>query len=237
MGRWSQHEEDTHRLPEGLVRVAYDTDTNQYTFRDTRTGKLYRSPPGEAYGKLYPVPEYCSSRPNAFAPEGHARSPSKAQSPLTTFHDILPAHAITTSPIKCSPPSNPGSRFPTPVPTHLRIQSTRVPSSSSNEKNVLHSRSRSVPNESVRNRNQHAGSPRYHTQHQSHQNVLEVNSRQKHHVASPSISKGVGKSGFSFSSALQNLSRAFTTVHVRDRTPQAISVQHRSGNDMVKSYR
>ena len=160
---------------------------------------------------------------------GHSRSPTKAQNSFVTFHDILPAHAITTSPTKRSPPSNSGSRFLTSATTR-RSQSTRIPSSSSNEKNTLHSRSKSVSNETARNRNQRIGSPR----HQSHQ---YVNSSHSRHAPSPSSTKDVGKAGFSFSSALQSLSRTLTTVCVRDRTRQPTPAQHRSGNDTAGSYR
>lgn len=146
MGRWSQYDSDEHRLPEGLVRIAYDADTRVHTFRDTSSGKLYRSTPGNAYGTLYPVPDHLPSRPQAFAPEGghHSRHRPRA-APETTFHDILPAHAITTSPPKG------GSRS---AKTLQRSQSTRVPSSSSHFNNSLHSRSKSVSNRTAQDRGQ-----------------------------------------------------------------------------------
>ena len=37
-----------------MRRVAYDADTQRYTFRD-RSGQLYQSAPGEEYGVLKPV--------------------------------------------------------------------------------------------------------------------------------------------------------------------------------------
>ena len=46
--------QDAYRLPEGMRRVAYDADTQRYTFRD-RSGQLYQSAPGEEYGVLKPV--------------------------------------------------------------------------------------------------------------------------------------------------------------------------------------
>jgi hypothetical protein len=46
--------QDERRLPEGMQRVGYDSDTERYTFRDT-DGTLYESAPGARYGDLEPV--------------------------------------------------------------------------------------------------------------------------------------------------------------------------------------
>ncbi|KAF9443908.1 hypothetical protein P691DRAFT_607549, partial [Macrolepiota fuliginosa MF-IS2] len=74
MGRWTQSDEDPARLPEGMKRVGYDSDTRRYTFQDS-TGVLYQSEPGNAYGILTPVHEAVErniqkARPNAFEPSG-----------------------------------------------------------------------------------------------------------------------------------------------------------------------
>jgi hypothetical protein len=37
-----------------MKRIAYDADSQRYTFRD-RSGQLFQSAPGEEYGKLKPV--------------------------------------------------------------------------------------------------------------------------------------------------------------------------------------
>jgi hypothetical protein len=72
MGRWSQYDDvrdyisipwtntylvtsqDLYRLPEGMQRVAYDADTQVYTFRDDN-GKLYQGSPRARYGRLTPI--------------------------------------------------------------------------------------------------------------------------------------------------------------------------------------
>ncbi|KAF2023708.1 hypothetical protein EK21DRAFT_80234 [Setomelanomma holmii] len=54
MGRWTDMDDDERRLPEGMERVGYDTDTERYTFRDT-DGTLYESAPGSRYGDIQPV--------------------------------------------------------------------------------------------------------------------------------------------------------------------------------------
>ncbi|KAG5634658.1 hypothetical protein H0H81_001240 [Sphagnurus paluster] len=93
MGRWTQYEEDSYIMPEGIKRIAYDADTRVYTFRD-ENGKLYQGAPGAEGGLLTPVSNTETSRPSAFESE-MPRSPN-AQSKLTSFHDILPANSITS---------------------------------------------------------------------------------------------------------------------------------------------
>jgi hypothetical protein len=48
-----------------VKRIAYDADTQVYTFRDGK-GKLYRGPPGEEYGRLTPINTGTIDRPDAF---------------------------------------------------------------------------------------------------------------------------------------------------------------------------
>lgn len=43
---------DNSRLPDGMTRVAYDADTQIYTFRDAADGSLWESPPGCEYGHM-----------------------------------------------------------------------------------------------------------------------------------------------------------------------------------------
>ncbi|KIJ66544.1 carbohydrate-binding module family 50 protein [Hydnomerulius pinastri MD-312] len=56
MGRWTQYDEDDYRLPEGVKRVGYDSDTGRYYFRD-REGLLYKGPEGSEFGELTQVTE------------------------------------------------------------------------------------------------------------------------------------------------------------------------------------
>ncbi|KAJ7046871.1 hypothetical protein C8F04DRAFT_212644 [Mycena alexandri] len=53
MGRWTQYDEDSYRLPEGMVRVGYDADTGEYTFRD-RSGTYFNGVSGCHYGPMRP---------------------------------------------------------------------------------------------------------------------------------------------------------------------------------------
>lgn len=45
--------QDEERLPEGMQRIGYDADTQQYTFR-AQDGTIYESAPGNRYGELTP---------------------------------------------------------------------------------------------------------------------------------------------------------------------------------------
>ncbi|KAH7920941.1 carbohydrate-binding module family 50 protein [Leucogyrophana mollusca] len=56
MGRWTQYDEDDYRLPEGVKRIGYDSDTGRYYFRD-REGLLYKGPEGSEFGELTQVSE------------------------------------------------------------------------------------------------------------------------------------------------------------------------------------
>ncbi|KAJ7628695.1 hypothetical protein FB45DRAFT_919027 [Roridomyces roridus] len=53
MGRWTQYDEDSYRLPEGMVRTGYDADTGRYIFKDSEG--TYVGSPGCRYGPVYPV--------------------------------------------------------------------------------------------------------------------------------------------------------------------------------------
>ncbi|KAF5392688.1 hypothetical protein D9757_001057 [Collybiopsis confluens] len=97
MGRWTQFSEDACRLPEGFQRIAYDADTQRYTFKD-RQGTLYHSAPGETYGKLMPIPNAkAESWRYDDAPKLPRLSKKSKKSPPASFHDFLPAEAITSA--------------------------------------------------------------------------------------------------------------------------------------------
>ncbi|KAF9078375.1 hypothetical protein BDP27DRAFT_1309491 [Rhodocollybia butyracea] len=102
MSRFTQYSEDACRLPEGFQRIAYDADTERYTFRD-RKGALYQSAPGQEYGKLTPVSD---KRAESWRYDDQYKRPTiSAESHGTSFHDILPSYAITSA----SPPSSASS--------------------------------------------------------------------------------------------------------------------------------
>ncbi|KAJ4490225.1 hypothetical protein J3R30DRAFT_3693797 [Lentinula aciculospora] len=56
MSRRSQYDEDSYRLPEGMERMGYDSDSGRYLFRD-RDGSLWQGPQGAEYGEMTRVPE------------------------------------------------------------------------------------------------------------------------------------------------------------------------------------
>ncbi|KAK0184499.1 hypothetical protein F5146DRAFT_1074820 [Armillaria mellea] len=94
MPRWSQHADDSFRLPEGFRRIGYDADTMRYTFTD-RNGKLYRGEPGEKFGTLTPVAATTSSdRPGAFSDGNNSKV--RESSGKLTFSDFLPPAAIAS---------------------------------------------------------------------------------------------------------------------------------------------
>ncbi|KXN89694.1 hypothetical protein AN958_05234 [Leucoagaricus sp. SymC.cos] len=104
MGRWTQFDEDSARLPEGMKRVGYDADTRQYTFLESSTGMLYESAPGNEYGILRPIGRSANdqqkARPSAFAPADSADNETKLSVDLSvkSFEDFLPPAAITSPP-------------------------------------------------------------------------------------------------------------------------------------------
>jgi len=109
---FSQYTEDACRLPEGMRRVAYDADTQRYTFRD-RSGQLYQSAPGEEYGVLKPATAAHAHRRNVTIteiPDPALRDWSRSQKSTKTFGDILPSSYITAAQESPSQPS-PSERF------------------------------------------------------------------------------------------------------------------------------
>ncbi|KAH9910491.1 uncharacterized protein BXZ73DRAFT_58352 [Epithele typhae] len=51
MGRWTQYDEDSYRLPAGMKRVGYDSDTGKYYFRGL-DGSLWEGPEGAEFGEM-----------------------------------------------------------------------------------------------------------------------------------------------------------------------------------------
>ncbi|KAF8835908.1 hypothetical protein BDN67DRAFT_974803 [Paxillus ammoniavirescens] len=107
MGRFSQFNEDSYRLPEGMKRIAYDADSQRYTFRD-RSGQLFQSAPGEEYGKLKHVSAPLAPRRSVTITERHDPALRQwSKKPAKTFEDILPSDYITSaqSGVPSSPPN------------------------------------------------------------------------------------------------------------------------------------
>ncbi|KAF9236427.1 hypothetical protein BU15DRAFT_50050 [Melanogaster broomeanus] len=93
LGLW----QDPYRLPEGTKRIAYDADSQRYTFRD-RSGQLYQSAPGEEYGILMPVSAPLAPRRSVTITERHDPALRQwSRKPAKTFEDILPSGYITSA--------------------------------------------------------------------------------------------------------------------------------------------
>ncbi|KAF7347184.1 Peptidoglycan-binding domain protein [Mycena venus] len=51
MGRWTQYDSDSTRLPEGMERIGYDSDTGRYYFRD-RGGSVWQGAQGAEFSEM-----------------------------------------------------------------------------------------------------------------------------------------------------------------------------------------
>ncbi|KAG1763504.1 hypothetical protein EV702DRAFT_181587 [Suillus placidus] len=101
--------QDSHRLPEGIKRIAYDADTQQYTFRD-RSGQLYQNPSGETYGVLKAVSAPAAPRRSVTITARRDPALIRARSvkrPAKTFDDFLPPEYITNAGDSSSAPDSP----------------------------------------------------------------------------------------------------------------------------------
>ncbi|KAG1888714.1 hypothetical protein F4604DRAFT_1915753 [Suillus subluteus] len=106
--------QDSYRLPEGIKRIAYDADTQQYTFRD-RSGQLYQNPSGETYGVLKPVSAPSAPRRSVTITERRDPALIRARSvkrPAKTFDDFLPREYITSAEESISTPGSPSEDIP-----------------------------------------------------------------------------------------------------------------------------
>ncbi|KAG6897094.1 hypothetical protein C0992_004178 [Termitomyces sp. T32_za158] len=56
MGRWTQEDEDDYRLPEGMKRTGYDTDTGRYYFTD-QDGNVWQGAQGAQFSEMTLVSE------------------------------------------------------------------------------------------------------------------------------------------------------------------------------------
>ncbi|KAG0698003.1 hypothetical protein DFH29DRAFT_943503 [Suillus ampliporus] len=107
------YDEDSYRLPEGVKRIAYDADTQQYTFRD-RSGQLYQNPSGEMYGVLKAVSVPATPRRSVTITERRDPALIRARSvkrPAKTFDDFLPPEYITNAEDSNSTPDSPSEEI------------------------------------------------------------------------------------------------------------------------------
>ncbi|KAG2022590.1 hypothetical protein CC2G_000327 [Coprinopsis cinerea AmutBmut pab1-1] len=78
MGRWTQYDEDDYRLPEGMKRIGYDSDTGRYFFRDA-DGSIWASAEGSEYGELSKV----SGPPSSFVADNDEDNDDVEATPRT----------------------------------------------------------------------------------------------------------------------------------------------------------
>lgn len=127
MGRWTQYDEDSYRLPEGVTRVGYDADTQKYTFVDHH-GQMYEGAPRAEYGHLAPI---SSSTPSAPRRKVYAtdkplpKISADGKEAPKTFSDILP-DALVASPL-------------TDSSSHWHRRSSSTPDSSQPKKPLVES--------------------------------------------------------------------------------------------------
>ncbi|KAJ7076448.1 hypothetical protein B0H15DRAFT_595026 [Mycena belliarum] len=87
MGRWTQYDEDSYRLPEGVVRTGYDADTGQYIFQ-SRGGETYRGVAGSQYGPMHAGNALVSAVPQNVALEPEAAPRSDKPKRRATLSDM-----------------------------------------------------------------------------------------------------------------------------------------------------
>ncbi|KAH9873386.1 hypothetical protein J1614_005784 [Plenodomus biglobosus] len=88
MGRYTDEDSDSQRLPEGFQRIGYDADTSVYTFSGP-DGKLYESEPGNCYGELYPAGEPRPQRSDADLEAANAAIDQDNASAVRTMLPLL----------------------------------------------------------------------------------------------------------------------------------------------------
>ena len=119
--RFTQYADDVARLPEGMKRIAYDADSERYTFRD-RSGQLYQSHPGNAYGELVAVDAPLPPRRRVTVTERDKPTPKRTHGPVKSFDDILTRDYIASAPAPAAEPTATGA----PPPEALKRAATGV---------------------------------------------------------------------------------------------------------------
>ncbi|KAF4607935.1 hypothetical protein EYR40_000271 [Pleurotus pulmonarius] len=117
MGRWTQYDEDSYRLPPGVKRTAYDADTGVYTYRDGN-GQIYTGAPHQRYGTLRPISQPPAETRAMFDKDKAPLSvDTKSPGPAPkSFADILSPDQVTSAPPihggrSPTKPTSPKSRF------------------------------------------------------------------------------------------------------------------------------
>ncbi|KAJ7053917.1 hypothetical protein C8F01DRAFT_1165302 [Mycena amicta] len=94
MGRWSQHDEDSARLPEGMTRIGYDSDTQRYYFRD-RDGSVWEGAEGAEFSEMRKISNGDGDTSGYDHDDVEAAAPRRADgyAPLATDSDSSARYA------------------------------------------------------------------------------------------------------------------------------------------------
>ncbi|KAL1748301.1 hypothetical protein HDZ31DRAFT_79832 [Schizophyllum fasciatum] len=90
----NQFYDDPGSLPSGVQRIAYDSDSQRYTFRDEK-GRVYLGNPGEGFTTFENSITAKETRPMFNSEDFHEYN--AAHSKLKSFSDILPSSAVTAA--------------------------------------------------------------------------------------------------------------------------------------------
>ncbi|KAG1822307.1 hypothetical protein EV424DRAFT_1644152 [Suillus variegatus] len=186
---------DSYRLPEGIKRIAYDADTQQYIFRD-RSGQLYQNPSGETYGVLRPVSAPATPRRSVTITERKDPALIRARSvkrPAKTFDDFLPREYITNAKESSSAPDSPNEAI-------TRANRNRALPKIPKIGEVIRSRAIS-PRESADEEKRHllgdrSASPTSYAAHDDEKELNRSNSKASSMLSLPIIDTHINLSGF-----------------------------------------
>ncbi|KAJ6541586.1 hypothetical protein B0H19DRAFT_1173714 [Mycena capillaripes] len=67
MGRWTQYDEDSYRLPDGVERIGYDSDTGRYLFR--AGGSVLQGAQGAEFSEMTRVSEGPEGSSSSYPPD------------------------------------------------------------------------------------------------------------------------------------------------------------------------
>ncbi|KAJ7508356.1 hypothetical protein B0H11DRAFT_24070 [Mycena galericulata] len=77
MGRWTQHDNDSERLPEGMERIGYDSDTGRYYFRD-QDGGVWQGAQGAEFSEMTRVSDGAGAAASSSIDEDIEAAPRRA---------------------------------------------------------------------------------------------------------------------------------------------------------------
>ncbi|KAJ3830754.1 hypothetical protein F5880DRAFT_6904 [Lentinula raphanica] len=80
MGRWTQYDEDSYRLPSGFKRVGYDADTGEYVFQSA-SGDTWNGAPHETYGNMHRTSPPAWSNTSSRALDNNSSTADSASTP------------------------------------------------------------------------------------------------------------------------------------------------------------